>query len=274
MRDGEVLLADTATVLGPRFDGAVVICGSHGGAFPGCLVARAGCRGAIFNDAAIGLQAAGIGSLKLLEGLGVPGATVDHRSARIGDAADMQVRGIISRVNRSAESIGCAVGQTVADCAKRMSLGTPRVSSAPDITEQRVLVAEGSGVKVWALDSASQVMPDDADAILLTGSHGGLVGGRSSAVLKTNARLAVFNDAGVGVDRAGIGRLAVLSERGIAAATVSAETARIGDGVSTYEEGIISYLNEPAQSLGGRQGQAVREFVTGLLDRVSSEAAC
>lgn len=274
MRNGEILLADTATVLGSRFADAIVICGSHGGTFPGCLVARAGCRGAIFNDAAIGMDAAGIGSLTLLEGLGLPAAAVDHSSARIGDAADMQARGIISRINAAAESIGCTVGQTVHECAEKMSLGTPRVSVAPDITEQRVLVAEGGGVKVWALDSASQVVADDADAILLTGSHGGLIGGRTTAVLKTNARLAVFNDAGVGVDRAGIGRLAALSERGIAAATVSAETARIGDGMSTYEDGIISFLNEPAHSLGGRPGQAVREFVTALHHRVSSEAAC
>lgn len=274
MRNGEILLADTATVLGLRFANAIVICGSHGGTFPGCLVAQAGCRGAIFNDAAIGKQAAGIGSLALFEGLGLPGAAVDHRSARIGDAADMQARGIISRINNSAEAVGCATGQTVAECAKRMALGTPQMSSVPDIAEQRVLVAEEGGVKVWALDSASQVVADDADAILLTGSHGGLVGGRTSAVLKTSARLAVFNDAGVGVDRAGIGRLAALSARGIPAATVSAETARIGDGVSTYEDGIISFLNEPAHSLGGRPGQAVREFVAALLDRVSSEAAC
>jgi hypothetical protein len=219
------------------------------------------------------MHAAGIGSLTLLEGLGLPGAVVDHRSARIGDAADMQARGVISRINASAESIDCMVGQTVDECAERMSLGTHRVSSAPDLTEQRVLVAEGGGVKVWTLDSASQVVADDAGAILLTGSHGGLIGGQTSTVLKTNARLAVFNDAGVGVDRAGIGRLEALSARGIAAATVSAESARIGDGGSTYEDGIISFLNEPAHSLGGRSGQAAREFVTALIQRVSSEAS-
>ncbi len=274
MRGGTILLADTATVLGPHFVDSIVICGSHGGTFPGCLVAKAGCRGAIFNDAAIGKNAAGIGSLELLEGLGLPAAVADHGSARIGDAADMQARGIISRVNTSAESIGCVAGQTVAECAELMSLGTPRSLSAPDIGEQRVLIAERGDLKVWALDSASQVVAADADAILLTGSHGGLVGGRRSAVLKTSARLAVFNDAGVGADRAGIGRLAALAERGVPGATVSAGSARIGDGVSTYEDGIISFLNEPAQALGGRPGQAAREFVDSLLRGVCPEPTC
>ena len=41
---------------------------------------------------------------------------------------------------------------------------------------------------------------------------------------------------------------------GIAAATVAADSARIGDGESTLTEGIISAVNETAHRLGARVG--------------------
>jgi hypothetical protein len=79
--------------------------------------------------------------------------------------------------------------------------------------------------------------------------------------LKVDALLAVYNDAGIGIDDAGIGRLPALDDRGIAAATVAADSARIGDGVSTYTEGVLSMVNETAAMLGGRAGMTARELV-------------
>ena len=61
---------------------------------------------------------------------------------------------------------------------------------------------------------------------------------------------AFYNDAGVGVDDAGLARLAVLDEQGIPAATVDAATARIGDGRSTYRDGLLSCVNAAADALG------------------------
>jgi hypothetical protein len=49
--------------------------------------------------------------------------------------------------------------------------------------------------------------------------------------------------------------------RGIAGACVSAFSARIGDGRSTFEDGYISTLNATAERHGGRIGQSCREFV-------------
>jgi hypothetical protein len=171
-------------------------------------------------------------------------------------------RGVISGVNEPARAIGCAAGETVELCAKKIAAAGSRAVAAPVCSERRVLVkTRGDGIKVWALDSASQVRQDDAGAILLTGSHGGLIGGVPAAALKTRALLAVFNDAGVGADRAGIGRLEALGRQQIAAATVAAATARIGDGLSTYEDGVISFVNAPAEFLGARPGQTARELI-------------
>jgi hypothetical protein len=76
-----------------------------------------------------------------------------------------------------------------------------------------------------------------------------------------DAYAACFHDAGVGADEAGISRLPVLNRRGIAAMTVSADSARIGDALSVFETGRISHLNEKARYLGLRQGQRLREAV-------------
>jgi hypothetical protein len=54
------------------------------------------------------------------------------------------------------------------------------------------------------------------------------------------------------------------TQRGIAAATVSAASARIGDARSTYEDGIVSRVNARAAALGLRDGISAREFVAGL----------
>ena len=55
--------------------------------------------------------------------------------------------------------------------------------------------------------------------------------------------------------------------RGIAAATVSAASARIGDARSTYEDGIVSRVNTRAAALGLREGISARDFVARLRSR-------
>jgi hypothetical protein len=72
---------------------------------------------------------------------------------------------------------------------------------------------------------------------------------------------AIYNDAGIGIDDAGTTRLPALEGRGIAGAVVDCMTARIGDGLSTYETGILTRLNPTAERLGGRPGMTAGDFV-------------
>lgn len=262
-----ILRADSATTLNADFADAVLVCGSHGGLYPGSLALAAGCRGAIFHDAGVGCDCAGLASLDLLEAYEVPAAAVWHMSARIGDSDDVWRRGRISAVNAPALDLGCNVGQPAAEVARKLARGLPRGPIMTDIVERRRLVGGSETMPAWAIDSASQVLNSDRGAILLTGSHGGLLGGRPESALRADARVAVFNDAGVGIEDAGIGRLAALEDRGIAAATVASSSARIGDGLSTYEDGVISYCNKSAQELGARVGQSVKELVGLLLGK-------
>ena len=144
--------------------------------------------------------------------------------------------------------------------------GAPALSpSALQETRHRVNSAEAPGVSVFALDSAALVTPEDAGQIVLTGSHGALLGGRPETAIKIDVFAAVFNDADRGIDDAGISRLPALEQRGIAGACVSAWSARIGDGMSIYRDGFVSALNARAAKHGGEVGMAASELVARLV---------
>ena len=121
--------------------------------------------------------------------------------------------------------------------------------------------------RIVLIDSASLVLPQDMDQIVVAASHGALIGGSPRLALQVDAFAAVFNDAGVGADHAGIGRLAALDTRGIAALTVASQSARIGDALSTYEDGTISHANGRAVALGARVGDPLRSCLVGWASR-------
>ncbi len=255
-----ILNADSITRIGPEAKGAVVVNGSHGGVYAAYVAAKLGVAAVIFNDAGIGRDEAGIAGLECLAKLGVPAAAVGRLTARIGDGADMMARGIVTFANSPAAALGCRAGLTCRDAATALTYASISGRTPPPALESAfLLIAEPPAV--WALDSASAVGPEHVGTIVVTGSHGGLLGGKPETALKYDARAALFNDAAIGVDDAGVTRLPALDARGIAAATVSAAGARIGDARSTYEDGILSRVNSHAAALGIPPGVSAREFV-------------
>jgi len=112
------------------------------------------------------------------------------------------------------------------------------------------------------LDSITAAPGRGEGAVVVTGSHGG-----ASAVqyaIEAKVRVAVFNDAGVGRDRAGIAGLDLLEAAGIAGCTVSHDSARIGDAASTLDDGVISHVNARAAALGAVPGDRLRAWVASL----------
>ena len=243
--------------------GKVLVAGSHGGIIAAYLGASAGAHALILNDAGLGKDRAGIAGLHYLEQVGMAAAAVDCMSARIGDGADMLARGVISHANAFAALCGVAAGQACREAADRMRRAPAPRANLPPYAEGRWRVAAGSP-EVWALDSIGKVVPEDAGKILVIGSHGALHGGRPESALPVDAAAAVFNDAGVGADRIGITRLPVLGKRGIAAVAVDCMSARIGDGRSMWESGVILHMNAPAAALGATRGMRVQSFAAAV----------
>jgi len=255
-----ILLVDSVNYLDSAAQGSVVIASSHGGIYAAYKAASSGARAVILNDAGIGAQDAGIACLNYCEQIGMAAAVVSHTSARIGEAADMLRRGLISNANRLAKNVNCIPGTTCTQAAICLKGAPLPIGPPPVYEETRFLVSEGPP-RIVCIDSAFLVKTEDVGQIIITGSHGGLIGGKREKAFNVQALVAVFNDAGVGVDHAGIGRLDPLDERGIAAVTVAHTSARIGDSRSTYYEGVISHVNQQAITLGASCGEKVRDFV-------------
>ena len=75
-------------------------------------------------------------------------------------------------------------------------------------------------------DSITKLGPQFRGTVLVAGSHGGSYCGYLAAL--AGLRGVIFNDAGVGLDNAGIGALDYLQQLGMAAATIAHTSARIG----------------------------------------------
>ncbi len=255
-----ILVFDSVTKLLADVDGAVVIGGSHGAVYAAYLSVKAGCRAAIHHDAGIGRDEAGISGLAYAEGLGMAMATVATASARIGDGADLQARGTISHLNRLAADCGVATGMACREAAELLRQAPWPHAEPPPKGESRHVV-EG----VVCADSATLLLPEDRDRIVATGSHAALNSARATSPFQT--RLLMFNDAGFGADQGGVLALPELEKAGRAAIAVAANSARIGDGRSTLQDGTISAANAGAYRLGARVGGSALALARSLTEK-------
>jgi hypothetical protein len=259
-----VLLSDSITV----FDvvhaaGAVLVTASHGGVSALAYAVGLGARGVVVNDAGIGKDDAGVAGLASVERIGLAAAAVSSESARIGDAADTLANGCISRVNRPAAEAGVEPGMDVPSAVRALARGAHASRMGSDrLPEARppVRVADGSP-PVYAVDSAAQVDRTLEGSIVVTGSHGGASHGRA---LDAPVVAAFFDDAGVGKDRAGVARLAILEAQGVPGIAYSHDSARIGDALDAWATGIVSVVNAPAAEAGVFEGQAVQHACQAL----------
>jgi hypothetical protein len=115
---------------------------------------------------------------------------------------------------------------------------------------------------VLLADSVTTLDARHAEAVVVTGSHGGAIAARYAA--SARVRAVVFNDAGVGRDAAGIAGLALLDTVGIAAFAVSHVSARIARSRDSLEHGIVSHANRTARSLAVASGMRCAEAVERL----------
>ncbi len=109
------------------------------------------------------------------------------------------------------------------------------------------------------LDSFSHLTTAHKGMIVVCGSHGGISAAKHA--LSFAPRAIFCSDGGKGKDDAGIQGLWLLDAKNIPASAVSVQSARIGDGKDVYENGLISFVNKTAQSLGIATGMRVIDAV-------------
>ena len=122
-------------------------------------------------------------------------------------------------------------------------------------------------IPITLLDSVALINSSHAGTIVVTGSHGG----RSAAgfVVDVDKKpIAVFfNDAGGGKEDAGKVGLEMMQAIGVIAACYSHMSARIGDAQDGLENGILTDLNDSAESVGIKIGMRVSDAKNTLVLR-------
>jgi hypothetical protein len=265
---GRTLVFDSAThvegfVAHEPCAGDLVVASSYAGVLCARMIMSAKPRAAIGLDCGIGKDGAGIAGLWYYEALGVPAAAADTQTAEMGNGSDLYDSGVISRVNDCAQRLGIAPGMTVREAADGLLTGARK----PAVFDpaRRLVVHEGpSGRNIVCTDSIAWALPEDRERnVLCTAGHTG----RSVVDYFRGFRPWAFicSDGGIGKNQSGTSALAEVDQDGIAGASVDAMTARMGDGQSTYFDGVISACNQTAAAKGVRVGQTAREAALLLL---------
>lgn len=265
---GRTLVFDSAThveayVAAHPCQGDVVVNASYSGVLCARMVMSARPSAVIGLDCAIGKDGAGIAGLWYYEALGVPAAATDTLTAEMGNGPDLYENGVISRVNDAAQRLGIAPGMRVRDAAEAFKTGALKPARF-DPARRLVIETNAQGRSIICTDSIAFALPEDRERnVLCTAGHTG----RSVVDYFRQFRPWAFicSDGGIGKNHSGISALQDVEADGIAGASVDALSARMGDGQSTYFDGVISAVNSVAAAKGVRVGQTAREAAALLL---------
>jgi hypothetical protein len=256
---GRVLLSHSLTHCDDRVTGRDVFCG---GSFAGeeaiAIVLRQGVKAVIAHDGGVGKDSAGIAGLALAERHGVPAAAVATFSARVSDAKSLY-DGVLSHVNAVARGYGVLLGQAVHTAAWALLQAPPgrAIAIPPSPGDQMHILEERIAGRVVAIWRASLLTSSHPRDVLILGSHLSDLVARQVLVL--HPRGVIANDIGCAKDNSAIAGLPLLEQAGIPAATVATLTARPGDALSTWFDGVISAHNAVAAEAGVRTGMAAQE---------------
>lgn len=243
----------------------IIVNASYAGVYCARLLQEARPLATIGLDCGVGKDGAGISGLWYFEALGIPAAAADIAGVEHGNGSDLYENGVISKVNGYADALGVRPGLSVKD-ATSLLLDMPGEAVVLDSTNREVVEAGPNGHNVVCTNSIADALPEDKDTnVLCTAGHTGrsvidyIIGFRPYGF--------ICSDGAIGKNNSGLAALVPANDAGIPGAAVSAETARMGDGHSTYYDGVISAANDLAIAAGVRVGQSAVEAAHLLVNR-------
>ncbi|MBU2534767.1 MAG: YunC family protein [Chloroflexi bacterium] len=131
----------------------------------------------------------------------------------------------------------------------------------------QIIIKQSGNRKIVVADSAAAMDESTKGDVFVDGSHCGVNVGEMT--IHSGVGAMIGNDAGMGKNDAGIAALKMCDEQGIPAAAVAAMSAKVGSGMSTYEQGQISAVNEAAKKLGVSVGMSAKEAADKLLEALA-----
>lgn len=263
---GRIVAMDTAYHVNEyNRDRDVVVNSSYCGVLPARFIAEHRPRAVMSIDCGVGPQGAAISGLWYLEALNIPAVTVDVMTVHLGVGVEIYERGVVSFCNRPAIDCGVAKGMSGREAAHKLLENDPRSPKAGEVINRRVLEAGPDGRQVVCLDSIAFGTPEDSRNVLVAA---GVTGHSSLPYIRSVKPFGfICSDGGMGLDNSGIAALAIVEQEGIAGASVDARTARMGDGLSTYYDGIICAANAGARDAGVVQGMPASQAASLLVRR-------
>jgi hypothetical protein len=257
---GRIVAFDSSTYIegNPISTNDVVVIGSYCGTRVLAPIFTHGVKAVIATDAGIGKDEAGISGLKHGETIAVPVCAIHAMSAETSNGRSTLL-GEISRANAQARALGVEPGQPAYEAAARLAKAPPgRAIPTPlGVEEAATVVEETPKGRIWATPGSTSIKQPIPNDVFCSGANSSRV--FSDGALRVSAKGAIANDAGIGKNNTAVEGVMILGERGIPAASVSTMSARLAEGLSTWNDGIISVVNPAAAARGIKVGMTAQE---------------
>ena len=264
---GRIVALDSSSYLPAHPTGAavVIVVGSYCGTRILAPMFSRGVKAVIATDAGIGKDEAGISGLKHGESIGVPVAAIVTMSAETSNGRSTLL-GAISRANAQARALGVTPGMPAYEAAALLAKAPPGrpVPTSPGAEETPVVVEETPKGRIWTTAGTTAFNDKIANDVFCSGSNSSRV--FSDGALRIAARGGIANDAGIAKNNSAVEGVMLLGERGVPAAAVATLSARLGEGSSTWNDGIISVVNAPAAARGVKVGMSAKAAARLMLE--------
>ena len=257
---GRIIALDSSSYIptNPTGPDDVVVVGSYCGTRVLAPIFSRGVKAVIATDAGIGKDEAGISGLKHGETIGVPVAAIITMSAETSNGRSTLL-GEISRVNGQAHALGVAPGMVAYEAAALLAKappGTPKPTSQ-GAEEEPVVVETTPHGRIWTTGGTTAFHDKIPNDVFCSGSNTSHV--FSDGTLRIGAKGGIANDAGIAKNNSAVEGVMLLGERGVPAASVATMSARLGEGSSTWNDGVISVVNPPAAARGIKIGMTAKQ---------------
>lgn len=266
---GRILSADSMTYFDERVgERDVLIGGSYAARMTIAWAMRLGARAIIAHAAGVGKDDAGISGLHLAQDYQVPALACKTMSARLA-VGESVYEGDVGHANEAARNLGVRIGQSIAEASNcLLDAEVGRKVTVEESIDDRIYELEhlpnGNIRASWGIPVLRSIREPRPQDVFIQASHCGLT--LIPHVAKLKLKGVIANDAGRGKDDSGIASFPYLAREGIAVAAVGAMSARIGDVMSTWNDGVISCMNDVAEKRGVREGMKTREAALAMLN--------